>query len=141
MVTYYLNDISSRFDFGKHEGLPLFYVLMIDPSYVYWCVNNIECFFISETCLTQIREMFPKFIVVESFMDHVVGDSEDDCLSEDDDCYYDDYDSYDYISQFDDEGPTYERYCGSYAQDEMGYSDDEIDTIFEGDPDAYWNID
>ena len=39
------------------------------------------------------------------------------------------------------ETPTYERYAGSYAQDEMGYSDDDIDTIFDGDPDAYWNID
>ncbi len=36
---------------------------------------------------------------------------------------------------------TYEKYGGSYAQDEMGYSDDDIDTIFDGDPDAYWNID
>ena len=39
------------------------------------------------------------------------------------------------------ERPTYEKYGGSYAQDEMGYSDDDIDTIFDGDPDAYWNID
>lgn len=39
------------------------------------------------------------------------------------------------------ESPTFEHYAGSYAQDEMGYSDDEIDTIFDGDPDAYWNID
>ena len=39
------------------------------------------------------------------------------------------------------ERPTYEQYAGSYAQDEMGYSDDDIDTIFDGDPDAYWNID
>lgn len=38
------------------------------------------------------------------------------------------------------ERPTYERYGGSYAQDEMGYSDDDIDTIFDGDPLAYWNI-
>lgn len=30
---------------------------------------------------------------------------------------------------------------GSQAQDEMGYSDDDIDTIFDGDPSAYWNID
>lgn len=37
--------------------------------------------------------------------------------------------------------PTYDRYNGSWAQDEMGYSDDDIDTIFDGDPDAYWNID
>ena len=36
---------------------------------------------------------------------------------------------------------SYGRYAGSYAQDEMGYSDDDIDTIFEGDSDAYWNID
>ena len=35
----------------------------------------------------------------------------------------------------------YNRYGGSYAQNEMGYSDDDIDTIFDGDPSAYWNID
>ncbi len=35
----------------------------------------------------------------------------------------------------------YDEYSGSYAQDEMGYSDDDIDTIFEGDPSEYWNID
>ena len=39
------------------------------------------------------------------------------------------------------ERPTYERYSGSYAQDEMGYSDNDIDTLFDGDPSAYWNID
>jgi len=32
-------------------------------------------------------------------------------------------------------------YRGSYVQDEMEYSDDDIDTIFDGNPDAYWNID
>lgn len=61
------------------------------------------------------------------------------------DIYDDDDDEYD--GEYDDEcsldndGPTYDRYNGSYAQDEMGYSDDEIDTIFDGNPDAYWNID
>ena len=39
------------------------------------------------------------------------------------------------------ESLSYGRYGGSYAQDEMGYSDDDIDTIFDGDPSAYWNID
>ena len=37
--------------------------------------------------------------------------------------------------------PTYDHYAGSYAQDEAGYSDDDIDTVFDGDPSAYWNID
>lgn len=36
---------------------------------------------------------------------------------------------------------TYDEYNGSYAQDIMGYSDQTIDDAFEGDPDAYWNID
>lgn len=53
---------------------------------------------------------------------------------EHDDGNYDDY-SHDF------EEPTYDRYNGSYAQDKMGYSDDDIDTIFDGDPEAYWNID
>lgn len=56
---------------------------------------------------------------------------DDNEYNDDDD--YDDY-SHDY------EEPTYDRYNGSYAQDEMGYSDDDIDTIFDGDPEAYWNI-
>ena len=46
-----------------------------------------------------------------------------------------------YDKPIDGETSSYERYRGSYAQDEMGYSDDDIDTIFDGDPDAYWNID
>ena len=53
-----------------------------------------------------------------------------------------DYEEFDDHGFYDDsESPTYGRYAGSYAQDEMGYSDDDIDTIFDGDPDAYWNID
>ena len=35
----------------------------------------------------------------------------------------------------------YKDFAGSYAQDVMGYSDDVINDAFEGDPDAYWNID
>ena len=31
--------------------------------------------------------------------------------------------------------------AGSYAQDVEGWSDDDIDEVFDGDPDAYWNID
>ena len=40
------------------------------------------------------------------------------------------------------EFPSYPfGYAGTWAHDEAGYSDDDIDTIFDGDPDAYWNID
>ncbi len=53
---------------------------------------------------------------------------------------YDDEGNY-YDCAADYEKQTYDRYNGSYAQDEMDYSDDDIDTIFDGNPDAYWNID
>lgn len=39
------------------------------------------------------------------------------------------------------EDSTYERYNGSYAQDVEGWSDQDIDDVLDGDPDAYWNID
>ena len=35
----------------------------------------------------------------------------------------------------------YNNYRGTYARDVAGYSPDEIDIIFDGDPNAYWNID
>lgn len=34
-----------------------------------------------------------------------------------------------------------DKYAGTYAHDEAGYSDEDIDAAFEGDPEAYWNID
>lgn len=56
---------------------------------------------------------------------------------EDDEEYYEEEPNYpDY-----EEDRHFGRYAGSYAQDDMGYSDEEIDTIFDGDPSAYWNID
>ena len=36
---------------------------------------------------------------------------------------------------------TYEDHNDSYAQEYGGYSDQEINNIFDGDPDFYWNID
>lgn len=34
-----------------------------------------------------------------------------------------------------------DKYAGSYAHDVEGWSDEDIDTVFDGDPEAYWNID
>lgn len=35
----------------------------------------------------------------------------------------------------------YSEYAGTYAQDVAGFSDETINDAFDGDPDAYWNID
>ena len=44
-------------------------------------------------------------------------------------------------SSYDYDFPSYGEYAGSYAQDYAGYDDDTISDAFDGDPDAYWNID
>ena len=131
---YYFEDISSLFQFGKHKGEPLSYVIATNPSYLYWCINNITYLCIGNRALRQIREMFPKFIVTEDFRYHTEHYFE--CIEDDEDEYYDENQGYVDCAE-----PTYDRYNGTYAQDEMGYSDDDIDTIFDGDPSAYWNID
>lgn len=41
----------------------------------------------------------------------------------------------------DDYGTHYGEFAGTYAQDVAGYSDDVINDAFDGDPEAYWNID
>ncbi len=53
--------------------------------------------------------------------------------------YYNNYDEFQ--EDYWDDEPTYDRYNGSYAQDVEGWSDQNIDNVFDGDPDAYWNID
>ena len=127
--SYYFDNIASVFRFGKHRGKSLWNVISEDDSYVYWCINNIPEFMLSDEALKQIREIFPEFIVTSNFFGHI---GEPLCLEE----YYEDDNWREY-----EEESTYERYRGSYAQDEMGDSDDDIDTIFDGDPLAYWNID
>jgi hypothetical protein len=42
---------------------------------------------------------------------------------------------------YDEDKETYGRYHGSYAQDVEDWSDQDIDDVFDGDPEAYWNID
>lgn len=127
--SYFFADIASVFCFGKHRGESLWSVISENESYVYWCINNIPEFTISKEALKQIRDLFPMFIITSNFSGHIGELQEPEGYDEDDG--WREYE----------EEPTYERYNGSYAQDEMGYSDDDIDTIFDGDPLAYWNID
>lgn len=73
-----------------------------------------------------VKGDFAQNIVLSEILG-VVEDQESGSLS--DNYYADDY------------GSSYGEYAGSYAQDVEGYSDDVIDDAFDGDPDAYWNID
>ena len=135
----YLDSISDKFDFGKFKGTSLAEVLHWNPNYIKWVINNVpgtRCV-ITDKAVEEMKLIFPNIILSSDFEDCRNKRMTEYELSlvyadeEEDESDYDDWE----------EESTYDRYNGSYAQDEMGYSDDDIDTIFDGDPSAYWNID
>lgn len=132
------NSIGDRFTFGKYNGLSLSDVIDINASYLEWCLSNCDGvhILIEDDVISQIKKVFPEYKITDSFLDLCQERKYEfdlEIQEEVEDGYHA------YLDRCEQE--TYGRYAGSYAQDEMGYSDDDIDTIFEGDPSAYWNID
>lgn len=132
MIIYEFTSLESRFTFGRYNGLTLADVMEINSEYLVWCITSIEGFLLHDEALEQIRIVYPDFHISTAF-----ETSRQENMNQ----YYSEADN-DYESNwYPEEEPTYDCYNGSYAQDEAGYSDDDIDTIFDGDPSAYWNID
>lgn len=135
---YRFTSLADKFTFGAYNGQSLADVIDVNPEYLEWCVQNINNFLIEDSAMNEINQIYPGVLSNEKFEYNRNmnlknwNEDEDENVDETD---FDD-DRYGWLDE-----PTYDRYNGSYAQDEMGYSDDDIDTIFDGDPDAYWNID
>ena len=137
----FIEHLDDKFKFGKFSGCPFAEVVEYNPEYISWVVENVSgeiCVF-ADSVIEELKLLFPQFEIspdfeamrnqrIDEYEDWEEGYNENEDFDEHG--FYDDY-----------EPPTYGRYTGSYAQDEMGYSDDDIDTIFDGDPSAYWNID
>lgn len=108
-----------------------------------WCIYSEVSSFINY--LTQNRD--GSLVDSESKplqKDEEIGEWTKDMSIFHDESFDDDYEDDEWDDDYEDsfsERNTYNRYNGSWAQDVEGYSDDDIDTIFDGEPDAYWNID
>ena len=92
----------------------------VNPSYLNWCIKYCTGIIIrlEDTALEELKLIYPNFIMDKLFESKRVWN-----LTRDPSDY------------------SYESFSGSWAQDIEGYSDDEIDTIFDGDPSAYWSVD
>jgi hypothetical protein len=132
MYTYNLDSVV---DFGKYEGCKLKEILAKDPSYIEWCICNLDYFLITNEDVTSIIEAFPSFSLTE-FAKEILSEKQIEFENEGDNNEDQYYSSDDYY-----EPETYDNYCGSYAQDVERLSDNFIDDVLEGDPDLYWNID
>jgi len=127
-------DIDTEFTFGKYEGKTVREILELQPKYLDWCAINLDHFYISDEVIEEIKTIISDFKISEEG-EKKLSEKYENWESEQEN-YNDDYSDYDYR-----ERPTYENYNGSYAQDVEGWSDQDIDDVFDGDPDAYWNID
>lgn len=132
-----IQHLDDKFHFGKFQGSTLGEVLLYNPHYLNWVVENVNgCWFVLEdSAVEEIKLIFPDFPITEDFEDKRLKQKKEQWT------HFDFEKSSSYNIDVGNNKPTYERYNGSYAQDEMGFSDDEIDTLFDGDPLAYWNID
>ena len=150
----YIEYTNSRFDFGKFLYCTIIDVMTCNPSYLTWLLKNVsgDRFFIAPRVMEQIRYLSPSFVFTKELLNCYAKRKEefeafkieDDKRKEKEERTRRSWDQYYeslYSTKHNEDTPTYEKYNGSYAQDVMGYSDDEIDTIFDGDPSAYWNID
>lgn len=119
--------LDDELQFGKYMGSTLREVLESHPDYIIWYLGNLKRLQFSQELIAEITEDYPSVPSV-LFSGHE--------LEEDDEADFD-YDSGDPYY----EDRHYEEYAGSYAQEVMGWSDEMIDDVLDGDPDAYWNID
>lgn len=128
-------NLDTEFTFGKYEGKTVREILEIQPAYLDWCAINLDHFYISEEVIEEIKVSYSDFKISEEGVNKLNEKYEQwEGEQEDYEEEYDDYDDYN-------ERESYGKYAGSYAQDVEGLSDDFIDDVLDGEPDAYWNID
>ena len=127
MKTYTQN---SLIKFGKYNGSILEDVAKSDPNYINWCIIKLDHFYLSEETVEILKSDSGFTISAEAIL--ALEQKRLEMLESSDSNDYD-YDSYD--------RRTFDDYNGSYAQDQMGWSDQDINDVFGGDADAYWNID
>jgi broad specificity phosphatase PhoE len=128
-----LYTLDTEFTFGKYEGKTVKEILELQPTYLDWCAINLDHFYISEEIIAEIKVIKPDFTLTEEG-NQKLTDKYSTWENEQQQDDYDDNDDYD-------RQESYGQYAGSYAQDVEGLSDDFINDVLDGDPDAYWNID
>ena len=117
--------------FGMYKGLTIENISQFNYNYISWCIVNLDHFYISEETIDMLKSQIKSFKLKDSAVDILEKKRSEMYESSVSDDY--EYDSYD--------RKTYDDCNDSYAQNQMGWSDQDINDVFGGDADAYWNID
>jgi hypothetical protein len=54
-------NLDSEFTFGKYAGKSIRQIMDLQPSYLDWCVNNLDHFYIAENMIEEIKKIKPGF--------------------------------------------------------------------------------
>ncbi len=119
--------------FGKHQGKTIEEITLEDPKYIVWRIVNLNHFMIDHSTIEELKKINPAFNISAEAEEKLARKKIE---MQEDEKEYMDRDDDDWT-----EHHTYDDYNGSYAQDQMGWSDQDINDVFGGDADAYWNID
>ena len=128
-------------NFGKYKDKTLLEVAKTNFGYIEWCLLNVDHFYVGKSLLERLAARFKRSKVSENVLNAVAAKHRKlqklEKEQEKEDNRYDEPNSwYNY-----NERDTYGQYSGSYAQDVEGLSDNFINDVLDGEPDAYWNID
>ena len=135
-----------EFNFGKYKGTQVKIVLENDAPYIYWCLVNVDYFvmtFTDSVILTNKLKNEYKFS--KDKLDKFTNVFNEKCNDIFTDLDRMDLISYNRYEQNDDCKPdsfdidTYDRYGGPCIDGNI-LSDNFIDDVLDGNPDAYWNI-
>ena len=122
---------NTQLKFGMYKGSTIENISKFNYNYISWCIANLDHFYISEETIEMLESKIKGFRLKEDAIATLeIKRSQMHVSKTSDDYEYDYYDR-----------RTYDDYNGSYAQDQMGWSDQDINDVFGGDADAYWNID
>ena len=117
--------------FGMYKGLTIENISQFNYNYISWCIVNLDHFYISNETIEILESTIKGFKLKDAAIDILeIKQSQ----------MYDSKTSDDYEYDYNDRR-TYDDYNDSYAQNQMGWSDQDINDVFGGDADAYWNID
>ena len=122
---------NTQLKFGMYKGDTIENISKFNYNYISWCIAKLDHFYISEETIEMLESKIKGFRLKED----AIATLEIKRSQMHDSKTSDDYE-YDYYDR-----RTYDDYNGSYAQDQMGWSDQDINDVFGGDADAYWNID
>jgi len=127
-------EIDTELTFGKHSGKTLREIVEIEYSYIHWCLNNIDHFIIDGYTANQLNKVNSSFSL---------WDEEKIILKERIEEYM--YEQNLKMELEMSDVSTYQAHSNEddfYEEDSDDYSDDDyLNDAFDGDEDAYWNID